>query len=155
MENLFVTYEQALALKELGFDEPCIGFYYRKEIDLFESCKIQDRRNSSYVKNYMDEEDCTAPLKQQVFKWFRDEYKLYAEINLDSYKEPYSLKVTIKKMDATNTYVEKEFYPYANSIGAIDNDKYEEAESECIDKLIEIIKGNYEKYFYTTNRPTK
>ena len=27
MNKEFVTYEQALILKELGFDEPCIGFF--------------------------------------------------------------------------------------------------------------------------------
>jgi hypothetical protein len=27
MNKEFVPYEQALALKELGFDEPCFGFY--------------------------------------------------------------------------------------------------------------------------------
>jgi hypothetical protein len=27
MEKHFVTYNQALALKELGFDEPCFGAY--------------------------------------------------------------------------------------------------------------------------------
>ena len=27
MNKEFVKYEQALALKELGFDEPCIGWY--------------------------------------------------------------------------------------------------------------------------------
>jgi hypothetical protein len=139
MKEHFVNYNQALALKELGFDEPCFGAY----------------RSHSHFIGHLDIQYCTtnnlkqyewllhtlAPLKSQVFKWFRDEHNLYAEINLDSYKEPYSLKVTIKKMDATNTYVEKEFYPYDNGIGAIDNDKYEEAESACIDKLIEIIKN--------------
>jgi hypothetical protein len=29
----FVTYEQALALKELGFDEPCLAFYNGKFLD--------------------------------------------------------------------------------------------------------------------------
>ena len=29
-EKDFVPYEQALALKELGFDEPCFGFYTYK-----------------------------------------------------------------------------------------------------------------------------
>jgi hypothetical protein len=27
MENEFIPYEQALALKELGFDEPCLAYY--------------------------------------------------------------------------------------------------------------------------------
>jgi hypothetical protein len=125
MEEYFVTYNQALALKELGFDEPCFGFYYRKEIDLFESCKIQDRRNSSYVKNYMDEEDCTAPLKSQVFKWFRDEHKtqsLIQEYDINNYM------FTID--DGINEDISVVGFIY-----------YEEAESACIDNLIEIVKS--------------
>ena len=31
MKNEFIPYEQALALKELGFNEPCFGRYYYKE----------------------------------------------------------------------------------------------------------------------------
>ncbi len=27
MNKEFIPYEQALALKELGFDEPCFGYY--------------------------------------------------------------------------------------------------------------------------------
>jgi hypothetical protein len=30
MKENFITYEQALALKELGFDEPCIAFYSKQ-----------------------------------------------------------------------------------------------------------------------------
>ena len=28
MEKEFVSYNEALALKKLGFDEPCLGLYY-------------------------------------------------------------------------------------------------------------------------------
>jgi len=137
MEKYFVSYTQSLALKELGFNEDCFAYFNSKgdlstHSDEYEVYLINNDKWISAA--------CSAPLKQQVFKWFRDKHKLYTEINLDSYKEPYSLKVTIKKMDATNTYVEKELLPYANGIGGIDNDKYEEAESACIDKLIEVIK---------------
>ena len=31
MNKEFITYEQALALKELGFDEPCLGWYWYDE----------------------------------------------------------------------------------------------------------------------------
>jgi hypothetical protein len=141
MKENFVTYKQALALKELGFDEPCLAFFlntgkFYTTVEYPHSITYH-KQNQLGDYNY---DSTSAPLKQDIFKWFRDEHKLYAEINLDSYKEPYYLKVTIKKMDATNTYVEKEFYPYANGIGDIDNDKFEEAESACIDKLIELIK---------------
>ena len=29
MDKEFVPYEQSLQLKELGFDEPCFGFYLK------------------------------------------------------------------------------------------------------------------------------
>jgi hypothetical protein len=127
MHEHFVTYNQALTLKELGFDEPCFGFYYMKEIDLFQSCKIQDRRNSSYVKNYMDEEDCTVPLKQQVFKWFRDKYNLKSCI-----------------MFRTSMEDDKEYYDWLikeQEVVYRHFKTYEEAESACIDKLIKIVKA--------------
>jgi len=150
MNDLFCNYTQALALKELGFDESCFGFYYRKEIDLFESCKIQDRRNSSYVKNYMDKEDCTAPLKQQLFKWFRDEHHLFADIYecvTGGFKDnivPKDWKpecrwkiykpvgITYSQKDKVLVHVSDNLYR--------DFYYYEEAESACIDNLIELIK---------------
>ena len=134
MKEHFVNYNQSLALKELDFDETSFAGY-----ELIENGELWIG-NIGGSEQFNRDYYIPAPLKSQVLKWFRDEHNLYAEINLDSYKEPYSLKVTIKKMDATNTYVEKEFYPYDNGIGDIDNDKYEEAESACIDKLIELIK---------------
>jgi hypothetical protein len=40
LETEFIPYEQALALKELGFDEPCFGFYdgYIIRLCLFTDC---------------------------------------------------------------------------------------------------------------------
>ena len=39
MEKEFVPYEQALALKELGFDEKCGACYYKKFDNAIESIK--------------------------------------------------------------------------------------------------------------------
>ena len=59
MEKEFVTYEQALALKELGFDEECLCRWY--EVD------------SLTVR-------ITAPFKSQVFRWFREKYEIHGFI---------------------------------------------------------------------------
>jgi hypothetical protein len=32
MENLFVTYSQSIALRELGFDEPCLKEFHFKTL---------------------------------------------------------------------------------------------------------------------------
>jgi hypothetical protein len=60
MENEFIPYEQALELKELGFDEPCL-MYYDYLCTLVESGVYE----------------CKAPLYQQVFRWFKEKYGVY------------------------------------------------------------------------------
>ena len=149
MNKEFVKYEQAIALKELGFDEPCFGYWQGgANIEPTMMCN----QGTIYVSDYNTFKNTfpngesrgmtvISPLYSQAFRWFREKYNLYSEINLDSYKEPYSLKVIIKHLDETNTFVDKEYYPYSNGIGDIDNKKHEEAESDCLDKLIEIIKN--------------
>ncbi len=88
MDKEFVPYPFALRLKQIGFDEPCFGFYYMKEINLFESCKIHERRNSSYVKDYMDKEDCTAPTFSQAIDFIQKFFGLYAEFPIDKTSYP-------------------------------------------------------------------
>jgi len=126
MEKEFVKYEQVSALKELGFDERCIGRYCivteweepTGEILLqFIDCELSEK---ILVK---------APLKQQVFRWFREKYGWYA--NLSSWIHEPKL----------GTYHEYEIYGNPNGVYGEDKyDTYEEAESACIDKLIEIAK---------------
>lgn len=68
MKELFVPYEQALELKELGFDEPCFGFYNDME------------NNKPMGGNFPCDGRNSAPLYQQCFRWFREKYKMQAEI---------------------------------------------------------------------------
>jgi hypothetical protein len=141
MEKEFVPYELALALKELGFDEPCFGFYYMKEINLFESCKINERRNSSYVKDYMDKEDCSAPTFSQAFRWFRENHGLWVTFeygDCDCEEEDDDCK------DCDVCWYIGKCFEYG--IGPLffhelnDFKTLEEAELECLKKLIEIVK---------------
>lgn len=69
IKNEFLPYEEAIALKELGFNAPCAAFYGEyKDFYL------------SGLNSQMDEEGrCTAPLWQQAFKFFRDNYNLHSE----------------------------------------------------------------------------
>ena len=124
MEKEFVTYEQALALKELEFDERCIGRYCivteweepTGEILLqFIDCELSEK---ILVK---------APLKQQVFRWFREKYNIVSEINVYSTTDGYafSFKILCKK-----------YTPFIDADDAWTT--YKEAENACIDKLIEI-----------------
>ena len=118
MEKDFVPYEQALALKELGFDEPCFGYYVLEnngDYKLYDKCE---------VKNYFTYIE--APLYQQAFRWFRYNYRLIGEI--------------FSQLRPSNNFM------YGFKIGGSDIifdgfHTYEEAELACLKKLIEIVKS--------------
>ena len=121
MTEQFVTYEQALALKELGFDEPCMALFFNGDKQLIQQI-FNDTRP-------FDKEVLTlAPLKQQIFRFFREKYKLLH--NITEYNKDGSLIIQI--------YQDK--FEIYNLMTAFDINEYEEAESACIDKLIEIAK---------------
>jgi hypothetical protein len=108
MEKEFIPYEQALALKELGFDEPCMG--YRDG-----GGKLMIKQTPHCV--------ISAPTFQQAFRWFREKYK-------------YSSYIKEATKDKYRFYIEKFDEKFYNSEILI----YEEAELECLLKLIEIVK---------------
>jgi hypothetical protein len=131
----FATRKQALALKELGFNEHCLATW-EKDIKYPQRWDWDfELRNST---NQEDEVECTAPLKQQVFRWFREKYKI----------QGYIYSSTVRG----NTEGTKQFTGYVWNINGIDkpfistdardelHDTYDEAEDACIDKLIEIFK---------------
>ena len=135
MEKEFVPYEQALALKGLGFDKPCFA-YYEVSNNLVNGYRIRylEHEDANPAKQPSNE-DCLAPLYQQAFRWFREKYKL------DSYIK-HLYKSTIKVGYYFN--IDKENGIEYNSMeGTLDYGyfkTYEEAELECLNKLIKIVK---------------
>lgn len=120
MEKHFVNYNQALALKELGFDEPCL-MYIDEEEDL-----INDD-----TAEWIGAIKC--PLKSQVFDWFRNEH------NIQGYIYPRTIEGYKNGRIFTN-YVYTIKPLYGDIIESDMFESYEEAESACIDKLIELVK---------------
>jgi hypothetical protein len=112
MEREFISYEQALALKELGFDGETIKVYSTKWVKLMEE---------EYAVRY-DVDYAKAPLKQQVFRFFREKYGWYLDLGhserVDFY---YAILKNSEPIEWRNDY-----------------STYEEAENACIDKLISI-----------------
>ena len=116
MEKEFIPYEQALALKELGFDEPCIGYYNYNGSHFFKYKPKTDDKNLT-----------KAPLYQQAFRWFREKHNLV--FNFISYN--------IVKPGEYDWFIT--WNDEAKAGGIVKT--YEEAESACLDKLIEICKA--------------
>lgn len=119
----FVPYQEALELKELGFDEPCFGFYtevYKNLIKTF--CK--------YPIN-LPTKPFLAPTFSQAFRWFRKKYNLIHRIDRDGGWWICAILNLYDEEDqgTIEIYLEN---CYPNS--------YEEAELACLRKLIEIVK---------------
>lgn len=113
MEKEFVSYEIALELKQLGFDEPCIGKFYYNQLEI----------GGIWTNNDFKEDPdifISAPLYQQVFRWFREKYGVYARPD---------------KFDVDKWWVD--WGDWNSSIYGT----YEEAEHEWLLKMIEIAKN--------------
>ena len=118
MEKEFVPYELAVKLKELGFDEPCFGWYSNREGNVL---------RQGYCETYLGIENCAkAPLYQQAFRWFREKYGLYDTISKNGYMIEGELN--------------KEFL----RITKLSLKSPEEAELACLTKLIEIVESKSE-----------
>lgn len=132
MEKHFATYNQSLALKELGFDEPCLAFWDGKNTDAFYFNNIRDA-SGDYVPFQKHDrlKWFGAPLYQQVFRWFREKYNLYHVITI----------ADLGKYETGNPDFQCAIYS-KDPVVITNMDKYEtyeEAELACIDKLIELL----------------
>lgn len=121
MEAEFVPYEQALALKELGFDKPCMYIFDNQRNNLM--CPIY-----GLFKNEEPNRWLNAPLYQQVFRWFREKYKICC-----------TPEYILTGDDRGQIRFKIEYYSTPSKL-SIWCKSYEEAELECLRKLIEIVK---------------
>jgi hypothetical protein len=134
MKKEFIPYKQALALKKLGFDEPCFGYYYsmdNKKVGL--EMYIDVRNQDVYY--------VSAPLYQQAFRWFREKYNLYVEVKVED-----SVRLGEQKYYwiIFGEYKSFEGSPWIRCLKDSKDvmfNTYEDAELECLKKLIEIVKS--------------
>jgi hypothetical protein len=128
IEKEFTPYEQALALKELGFDEPCLGWYLPEIVD---KGNVASVILGSYITKWNKFGDrLSVSTFSQAFRWFREKYDKYGVVNID----------------LSNNLEDKIFvYVIENKLGYIidrseEYESYEKAELACLIKLIEITK---------------
>jgi hypothetical protein len=123
MKENFINIELCKELKELGFNEPCFGYYY--EGDFY----LSDHKQGNLLKyEHSEKLVIQAPLWQQAFKWFRDKHKLIATpvyVGGD-----YKLYDIIVHDDLTGDEIPED--PFVC-------DTYEIAEEECLKFLIKIV----------------
>jgi hypothetical protein len=118
MKDLFVSYEQALELKELGFDEPCLKYWN----GIGEYFDQNDWFNWNQSEKFI-----SIPLKQQVFKWFREKYNIIGLIE--------------GGFDMTNIFTYCIWEGFKDKIYDDYYGTYEEAEDVLINILIDKVKN--------------
>ena len=128
----FIPYNESLELKELGFDEESLGLFSRDKVFVLK-----------WIPNQQECEEyfggILAPTFSQAFRFFREKYKLYS--NIDGYGSETNGEIH---------YFEYEIYKnqsdrIQNSLvslsdKSIEYKTYDEAELSCLKKLIQIVK---------------
>ena len=133
MDKEFISYEQALALKELGFDEPCIG-WYNPQVNYK---KVTTDKYWAFHLTGEWENFKPAPLKQQAFRWFREKHNLRGFIGFRPNTKQFDYHIYDMSLSGKE-YVKQRTMEEFNKDPKVGT--YEEAEQACLDKLIEIIK---------------
>ncbi len=117
MQKEIVLYPEAFELKQLGFDEPCFGWY---------DSEYQEILNYDHTHNscgWLNGNHCTAPTYSQAFRWFRDKYSLCIVIK----------PIDDKKLDLGYNLLKNGLIMNAHLT-------YEGAELACLRNLIKIVK---------------
>lgn len=117
LNDIFVPYKIAEKLKEIGFDEPCIGYYEKDNPNVRLNEKTQGTIKHNGLLIYI-----SAPTWEQVKKWFREK-------DLES-----------------SLFTEDGYYYYRGSKGnkflfSGTENTYEQAREALILKLIKIYKN--------------
>ena len=118
MIEQFVTYEIALKLKELGFDEECFAIFFKGILNNGRTVNyISDDWQSSFYKNKINSESnsidiVSAPLWQQVVDWFREKYLLHIEIQSPDYSDDVNFSWNIHKICEFGSLASGESFDY-------------------------------------------
>ena len=120
MEKEFAPYDESLALKELGFDKPCMRGWYK-------NLEIWYHPDSDIILD--------NPTFSQAFRWFKEKYRLMSCITPCSDGEYIFTLYDLNKCDLEVFVEDIEIMESEDSY-----EFFEEAELECLKKLIEIVK---------------
>ena len=132
MKELFCSYEQSLALKELMFNEKCIAYYSadKKELKLVQGYDTLMFANYVHLSNTV--KSVPSPLLSQAFKFFREKYSIEGYV--------VCIRFNSKRLKGYQYVTITNNYQCFEQLGNYNT--YEEAEQQCLNKLIEIVKND-------------
>ena len=134
MKEEHVTYEQAIKLKELGFDWKCL-YHYSNRGTIFSNSK----GNSDGWGVYVEELECSynetnrgfidAPTLSEAAAWLREVKELHVLPHLENVNKPdYVCTITLMRKERIRITDNGRYFP-----------SYESALSAGIDKALELL----------------
>jgi hypothetical protein len=133
----FIPYQEAFELNQLGFDEPCLGYY--EDTCLTITFPSISENGWKWVGNsIIPAKNIKAPTYSQGFRWFRGKYQIDSWIysNLNGLYSVSNVKRGVGLYSVSNVRRGK-------GLGKVSEyQTYEEAELECLKKLIDIVKND-------------
>jgi hypothetical protein len=143
MNKEFIPYTEALALKELGFNEDCfaiwsgideLNFSITDTIRLYSSgFRINGTQSSKFYINDFNSLRVAAPTFSQAFRWFSEKQEIEGFVH-KSIEGNYYFVIKRIGNNESNMYEFTKTSPKTF-------DTYEEAEIACLTKLIEIVEN--------------
>ena len=135
MEELqleFLPYEQALSLKELGFNRFVLAYFQEREFFITNKGFDANKDNGDFLSLATQ----SAPLYQQAFDFFRDEYGLDGNVFIMNDDDKILWQFSIFRYED----VKEGYYDGIND-GLAANESIVERRLSCIKKLIELVKN--------------
>lgn len=131
MNEDFVSYEQALALKKAGFDEPCRYYYNPKGVlrPAKDNALSPEALNNRYLDEIADGVCSAVPL-WQAQKWLREVKRVEVNASFDSNKSYWFFY--LNRMDVPDILNPEDISDPVYST-------YEQALSAVIDAALELI----------------
>lgn len=130
IEKDFLHYQESLELKEIGFDEPCVMYFWDKNYKNSYNLEPNERPHWSplNIQNHNQlKTRVSRPTFSQSFRFFREKYTLYSIISTVMHTYP-NLEFYFKIQGLNNGKIIDKF------------NSYEEAELACLRELIKIVK---------------
>ena len=126
MEKEFVSYEIALRMKQLGFNEPCMAVYFGNGLN--ELFTFNPSIAKEINERMVELGHISCPTFSQAFRWLRENYELWFRPDYYDEMKEYNFQGSIHELGK---------YSAVADIG--NHKSAEEAELACLEKLLEIV----------------
>lgn len=130
----FVPYELALELKNIGFDDECLGWYWTSDAKIL-------NLGSLYKWCKKPERFLAVPTYSQAFRFFREKYDIHYSINRERSQHDHKWGYNWSLYNHSGLFDEYlTSHPDAPA-GEWEFETHEEAELACLAKMIGLVKA--------------